>query len=76
MSTKDYPAPGITIHWEPEICRHSGVCARTLSSVFRPRERPWIDQHAATADEIAATVDACPSGALTYTRTEDPAPTS
>jgi uncharacterized Fe-S cluster protein YjdI len=69
LSTKDYPAEGITIHWDAEICQHSGVCARTLPAVFRPRQRPWIDQHAASADEIAAMIDTCPSHALSYTRT-------
>lgn len=69
MSTKDYPTQGITIHWNASICQHSGVCARTLPAVFRPRERPWINQHEATADEIAAMIDTCPSHALTYTRT-------
>lgn len=69
MSTKDYPAEEITVHWNPGICQHSGVCVRTLPSVFRPGQRPWIDQHAATADEIAAMIDTCPSRALTYTRT-------
>lgn len=69
MSARDYVTEGITIHWDPGICQHSGVCAATLPAVFRPRERPWIDPHGATADEIAAMIDTCPSRALTYTRT-------
>lgn len=69
MATKDYPTTGITIHWNPSICQHSGVCAKTLPTVFRPSERPWIDPNGATADDIADTIDNCPSRALTYTRT-------
>jgi len=73
MTTRDYPTAGLTVHWDSEVCIHSRVCASSLSAVFRPGERPWIDADAAGADEIAATIDACPSGALRYTRAEDPA---
>ena len=65
--SKDYEAEGITIHWNPDICIHSGNCARGLSQVFQPRERPWIKPENATAHEISATIDQCPSRALTYT---------
>jgi uncharacterized Fe-S cluster protein YjdI/predicted GNAT family acetyltransferase len=69
MATRDYPTEGLTVHWDPSICQHSGVCARTLPRVFRPRERPWIDPDAASAAEIAAMIDTCPSRALSYTWT-------
>lgn len=70
VETRDYPTEDLTIHWRPTICQHSGVCARTLPEVFRPRRRPWIDPDAATAEEIAAMIDTCPSGALGYTWTD------
>jgi uncharacterized Fe-S cluster protein YjdI/CDGSH-type Zn-finger protein len=69
MATRDYPTSGLTIHWDSEVCAHSGICARSLPAVFRPREKPWILADAATADELAATIDRCPSGALRYSRT-------
>jgi uncharacterized Fe-S cluster protein YjdI/CDGSH-type Zn-finger protein len=69
VSTRDYPTTGLTIHWDSDICIHSGVCARTLPQVFRPREKPWVEADAADADAIAGAVDRCPSGALRYTRT-------
>jgi len=68
MATRDYPTAGLTIHWDSEVCIHSGICAATLPAVFRPRERPWIDADAASADELAGTIDTCPSGALRYSR--------
>jgi uncharacterized Fe-S cluster protein YjdI/CDGSH-type Zn-finger protein len=68
MATRDYPTDGLTIHWDSTLCIHSGVCAATLPDVFRPRERPWILADAASADDLARTVDTCPSGALRYTR--------
>jgi uncharacterized Fe-S cluster protein YjdI len=68
MAIRDYPTADLTVHWDPSICQHSRVCATTLPAVFRPRERPWIDVAASSTDELAATIDACPSRALTYTR--------
>jgi uncharacterized Fe-S cluster protein YjdI len=72
MASRDYPTTGLTVHWDPSLCQHSRVCATTLPTVFRPRERPWVDADAASADEIAATIDACPSRALSYTRHGQP----
>ena len=70
MATRDYPTDGLTIHWDSGVCVHSGICAASLPTVFRPSEKPWITPEAASADDIARTIDACPSGALTYTRAD------
>ncbi len=67
---RDYEADGITVHWDPSRCIHSGNCLRGLPAVFDNTARPWVSVGAATADEVALTVDTCPSGALTYTRTD------
>ncbi len=69
MATRDYPVEGLTVHWDSDVCVHSRVCATTLPQVFRPDQRPWIDAGAAPADDLAGTIDLCPSGALRYTRT-------
>ena len=75
VTRRDYPTAGLTVHWDSDICIHSGVCSRTLPQVFRPREKPWIDADAADAAALAAAIDKCPSGALRYTRTDvEPAP--
>ncbi|WZU03104.1 (4Fe-4S)-binding protein [Erysipelothrix sp. D19-032] len=47
---------------------HSGVCVRGLHDVFDTNRRPWILADNAPADEIAALIDSCPSGALKYIR--------
>jgi hypothetical protein len=39
-------------------------CVNGLPRVFDKDARPWINVHGASADEIAAAVDRCPSGAL------------
>ncbi len=60
----------VTVEWKPEVCQHSGICARGLPTVFDPRRRPWIElQHADTAT-ITAQVDRCPSGALSWFKNE------
>lgn len=71
MAAKDYSREGLTVHWDSQICMHSGVCARTLPGVFRPQEKPWIDVQAADVEQIVAAVDACPTGALSYSRPGD-----
>lgn len=65
-----YEAPGITVTFDPNICVHSGVCVRGLSSVFDVKQRRWIQLEHATPDEIAAQVARCPSGALQAVRAQ------
>lgn len=65
---RDYETDEIIVHWDSAKCVHSGNCVRGLASVFNLRQHPWINVDGATADEIAAQVDKCPSGALSYTR--------
>ena len=61
---KHYTNGEITIRWVAEKCVHSGICARGLASVFRPRERPWIQMENSDSKTIADQVAQCPSGAL------------
>ena len=62
--TKEYSNGEITVIWQSSKCIHSGNCVRNLSKVFNPREHPWIKIENATTEEIVATVNKCPSGAL------------
>ena len=59
----DYVAESITIHDNRGICAHAGRCTDGLKEVFRLEQEPWIHANAASAEQIAATVEACPSGA-------------
>lgn len=59
-----YESADITVTFDPNVCRHTGVCLRTLPPVFDIRRRRWIDPLAAPAREVAAAVRRCPSGAL------------
>ena len=66
--SKDYRNDAIVVHWDAVRCIHTGICTRGLPQVFDIAKRPWIAVDAASADEIAETVAACPTGALRYTR--------
>jgi putative redox protein len=68
---KHYSNGEITVIWQPNICRHTGICARGLPQVFRPRVVPWVDMTAADSEAISAQVDRCPSGALSWVRNDD-----
>jgi uncharacterized Fe-S cluster protein YjdI len=62
--TKRYSNGEITVVWKPDLCIHSGICARGLHQVFDPRRRPWIELQHSDSATIAAQVAKCPSGAL------------
>ena len=62
--TKHYKKEDITVVWQPDLCIHSAICARGLNSVFKPREKPWINTDGATKNEIVSQVLKCPSKAL------------
>lgn len=65
---KRYSNGETTVVWKPEVCIHSGICARGLPQVFDPKRKPWIEmQHSDTAT-IEKQVAACPSGALSIER--------
>ena len=63
---KQYTNGEITVVWKPELCEHVGVCARGLPDVFNPRRRPWIELHHSDSGAVAAQVEKCPSGALSW----------
>lgn len=65
---RDYEAENIVVHWDSALCIHSANCLNELPAVFDVRRRPWVRVHDASADQIAAAVDTCPSRALTYSR--------
>jgi uncharacterized Fe-S cluster protein YjdI len=70
MARREYEGSGITVHWDSERCIHSGRCVAGLPTVFDFEARPWVDATAASPDDVARVIDTCPSGALSYTRTD------
>jgi len=69
-SRKEYAGDGIVVSWEPSLCVHVGECLRGAPQSFDTRRRPWITLEGVDADEIARVVQRCPSGALTFRRTD------
>ncbi len=65
---RSYPGTAIEIRFDAGRCIHARNCYLKLPQVFDPGRRPWVDPDAAPAEEIAAMVRTCPSGALTYAR--------
>src|SRR4051812_43051294 len=74
MARKDYTGKDIVVSFDLQRCIHSTVCLRALPGVFIPGERPWIRADEASADELAAAVSRCPSGALQFRRLDGGAP--
>ncbi len=67
---RTYRGDNIEIGFDLGRCVHSRNCFLSLPQVFDPDRRPWVDADAAPAEEIAAMIRTCPSGALTFTRTD------
>lgn len=70
MAERTYSTEAIEVHWDSERCIHTGLCSKNLIAVFNPQQRPWIQLDQGEIDQIVAVVEGCPSGALTYTRTD------
>ncbi len=69
-NTHEYTNGEITVVWKPDVCIHSGNCAKNLPEVFKPPERPWIQVENTSSEEIMKAIDKCPSGALSYRKNE------
>lgn len=63
---KEYSNGEITVIWQHEKCQHAGICVKTLPNVYKPNEKPWINQNNATTEQLKEQISNCPSGALTY----------
>lgn len=61
---KTYTKGDLTVYWKPDMCIHSAACFKALPTVFKPKERPWVDVNGAESDAIRKAVLACPSKAL------------
>jgi uncharacterized Fe-S cluster protein YjdI len=61
---KQYQKDELIVGWDASKYIHAGFCAKGLSGVFKPKQKPWIDLEGATNEEIITPVGKCPSGAL------------
>jgi CDGSH-type Zn-finger protein/uncharacterized Fe-S cluster protein YjdI len=69
--TEEYRGARITVRFEPVRCIHSRNCVLGDPRVFVPNvSGPWIHPEAVSAERVAELAHACPSGAITYERTD------
>lgn len=70
MSTEvhQYTGGEIIVRWDEGRCIHSEQCMKALPLVFDRERRPWVEVGAGSADEVAAAVEQCSTGALQYRR--------
>lgn len=64
---RGFTGKDITIHDNRAVCSHDQSCVNLLPTVFTKGRRPWINPDGASVREIAAVIEKCPSGALSYT---------
>lgn len=69
--TKRYSNGDITVVWQSGKCIHSANCVKNLPQVFNTKASPWINVENASTEEIIATVNKCPSGALSIIRNNE-----
>ena len=67
MARKTYDGADISVSFDMKRCIHARNCFLKLPKVFDPDQRPWVQPDNAPAEEIAAMIRTCPSGALAYT---------
>jgi uncharacterized Fe-S cluster protein YjdI/CDGSH-type Zn-finger protein len=67
-----YVHESLTVTFDASRCIHAATCVRSLPAVFDAQARPWIRPGAASADDILAVVQRCPSGALKATLNGEP----
>ena len=59
----------LVVNFDGKKCIHARLCVLGLPKVIVPGAKGgWINPDQDSADEVTRYIDACPSGALTYTR--------
>ncbi|MEE8388705.1 MAG: CDGSH iron-sulfur domain-containing protein [Acidiferrobacterales bacterium] len=65
-----YEGKDLTVTYERPRCIHAERCVKDLPEVFDPKRQPWVDANATSAENLAAMIHTCPSGALHYERND------
>lgn len=65
---RTYTSDDVDVQYSLKRCIHAAECVKRLGSVFDTAKKPWIQPAEASADDVAATIPHCPTGALHYTR--------
>jgi len=65
---RPYTGTNVDITYNLRRCIHAEHCIHGLAQVFDKNARPWINADGASVEDVAATIQDCPSGALHYWR--------
>jgi CDGSH-type Zn-finger protein/uncharacterized Fe-S cluster protein YjdI len=65
---RNYTGEKLNVSYDAVRCIHAAECLRRLPTVFDNSRRPWVLPDNDAADKVITTVQACPSGALHYSR--------
>lgn len=68
---KRYIGEDIVVIFHPTRCTHSANCVKGLPEVFNVKKKPWVHADGDTAENIAAQIHKCPSGALEYIKKDN-----
>ncbi len=68
--TYDYPGVAATVRWHQGLCIHVGECGRSSGELFVGGRKPWCQPDVSTLDDVVDVVERCPTGALTYQRSD------
>jgi CDGSH-type Zn-finger protein/uncharacterized Fe-S cluster protein YjdI len=69
--TEEYRGERVIVRFDPDKCIHSRNCVLGDPRVFVPNAQgPWIHPEAAAVERVVELAHACPSGAITYERTD------
>ncbi len=64
----EYASEAVRVRYDVKRCIHAAECVHRLPMVFDPKRRPWVDPTRASADDVTAVIERCPTGALHYER--------
>jgi uncharacterized Fe-S cluster protein YjdI len=59
-----YTGEEIVVRWDESRCIKIEQCIKALPAVFDRSQQPWVQVNAASANEVAAVVERCSTGAL------------
>ncbi|MCB1022008.1 MAG: CDGSH iron-sulfur domain-containing protein [Acidobacteria bacterium] len=70
-----YRGESLTVTFDSTRCIHTGRCLQGAPAAFDVNDKPWVHPDAVSPEQVVATVQQCPSGALHVVDAETPAAT-
>ena len=64
-----YEGSEVTVYFNKLLCSHAAECGSRNRDVFNVKEKPWVQPDEGTVESVEEVIHACPSGALTFSKT-------